>query len=382
MNRMRCLVACLAVLVAVLPAAAQSGPSELERIAAEFRSEHGVPSVVVGTLSPGGSEYVALGEAGLDTRFEIGSVTKPVVGLLLAEMAIRGEVELDDPLVDFLAPPASGNPALSQIRLYQLATHGSGLPRLPPNLFPAPLTDPYSGYDAERLEEALAALEGPLEPGTYEYSNLGAGVLGHALARHAGLPLAHLIRDRVTGPLGLRNTGYAEETGCAEDRGYAEREGVAPGSGPGIPASSEPPAVAPPHRGGEEIPAWRFTSLSGAGGLWSSARDLMELVQWQLEPPEGLLGEAIRESHRIRADGPAPARMALAWHVLEMPPVGPVYLHTGATGGSRSFVAFAPDAGVGVVILLNSDVPLERVDGLAASVIQLVAVTARTGNSP
>lgn len=118
---------------------------------------------------------------------------------------------------------------------------------------------------------------------------------------------------------------------------------MAPERLPGIPASAESPAVAPPHRGGEEIPAWRFAALSGAGGLWSSARDLMQLVQWQLEPPEGLLGEAIRESQRIRANGPAPVRMALGWHVVEMRPVGPVYLHTGATGGSRSFVSFAPE---------------------------------------
>ncbi len=65
--------------------------------------------------------------------FEIGSITKVFTSLLLAIAAERGELDVDDPLVEHLprgtrVPMRDGRP----IRLVDLATHRSGLPRLPP----------------------------------------------------------------------------------------------------------------------------------------------------------------------------------------------------------------------------------------------------------
>ena len=70
-----------------------------------------------------------------DTIFEIGSVTKVFTGLLLADMVERRELTLDDAINKFLpqgvhAPSRSEKP----ITLVDLATHTSGLPRMPDNM--------------------------------------------------------------------------------------------------------------------------------------------------------------------------------------------------------------------------------------------------------
>src|SRR5690606_36907847 len=68
------------------------------------------------------------------TVYELGSITKVFTGILLADMALRGEVSLVEPaqhlLPGRLRMPPSGRP----ITLLDLATHMSGLPRLPPNM--------------------------------------------------------------------------------------------------------------------------------------------------------------------------------------------------------------------------------------------------------
>src|SRR3712207_4916848 len=62
-----------------------------------------------------------------DGVYEIGSVTKVYTGVLLADMAVRGEVALDDPYAGRLRPAWRQRPPT----LEELATHRSGLPNVP-----------------------------------------------------------------------------------------------------------------------------------------------------------------------------------------------------------------------------------------------------------
>ena len=72
-----------------------------------------------------------------DTLYEIGSITKVFTSLLLADMAQRGEVKLDDPIAKYV-PTTAKIPQREgrQITLVDLATHTSGLPRMPANFRP------------------------------------------------------------------------------------------------------------------------------------------------------------------------------------------------------------------------------------------------------
>jgi len=116
-----------------------------------------------------------------DTEFEIGSVTKTFTALLLADAVVGGRVRLDDPVTRYVDAPGLARDGKA-VTLGQLATHSSGLPRLPRNLAPANPADPYADYDAAKLMAFLAGDVLQRTPGSaYEYSNLGAGLLGYAL---------------------------------------------------------------------------------------------------------------------------------------------------------------------------------------------------------
>jgi D-alanyl-D-alanine-carboxypeptidase/D-alanyl-D-alanine-endopeptidase len=172
--------------------------------------------VVVGLLESTGRRLVSHGELERgdprpltgDTIFEIGSVTKVFTALLLMDMVERGEVALSDPVAMYLpagitVPQRNGR----QITLRDLATHRSGLPRLPSNFLPTDSSNPYADYGVEQLYAFLSCYELPRDiDSQVEYSNLGFGLLGHALERRAGLDYESLVRARILDPLGMSSS--------------------------------------------------------------------------------------------------------------------------------------------------------------------------------
>ena len=132
-----------------------------------------------------------------DTIFEIGSVTKAFTALVLADAVGRMRVELDDPVSRWLGegravPTFDGR----EITLAQLASHTSGLPRMPANFAPADPDNPFADYGEDALYEFLASYELPRAPGQrYEYSNLATGLLGHALARREQTSFEQLVTE-------------------------------------------------------------------------------------------------------------------------------------------------------------------------------------------
>ena len=143
-----------------------------------------------------------------DTVFEIGSATKVFTALLLVDMVRRGEVSLDDPVQKFLPDdvkvPKKGE---QPITLDHLASHRSGLPRMPDNFTPKDPANPYADYSVKQMYEFLSRCQPAREAGeAFEYSNLGAGLLGHALARRAGKTYEALVVERICKPLGMSDT--------------------------------------------------------------------------------------------------------------------------------------------------------------------------------
>ena len=271
--------------------------------------------------------------------FEIGSITKSFTALLLAIAAERGELGLDDPVVERL-PRGTRVPMLHgrSITLAHLATHTSGLPRLPPRFLFHALRhreDPYAGLSTGDVLDALGRTRPRAPAGErFGYSNYGAGVLGIALAHAAGTDYETLVRDRITAPLGLSDTVI---TLSDEQRGRL--------------------AAGTKWRGG---PAglWTIPGLTGAGALRSTAADLLTYARAQMgtlpDVPE-VLAAAIRSTHveRARAGRFTPGmRVALGWFLLG---IGrrklQVVMHDGGTGGYRSMVGWVPDGGRGVVTL-------------------------------
>ena len=198
-----------------LTAQGRQSDSALKAIFERWHAEHRIAGIAVGRMDAGGTSMVAAGvmRAGGATRvvdstvFEIGSITKAFTGTLLADMVLRHEVALDDPVAKYLPgwtiPMFDGR----AITLVDLATHSSGLPRDPTNLNAVNPADPLAGYDEALMMAFLKAHVLRRPPGTlYEYSNLGMSLLGIALAKRAGTSYDALVRTRILDPLKMYDT--------------------------------------------------------------------------------------------------------------------------------------------------------------------------------
>ena len=171
--------------------------------------------IAVGILDPDGHTRVfAYGTSGtsrpLDANsvFEIGSITKTFTATTLADMAAKGEVMLDDPVAKYL-PSGSKVPSRNgrEITLVDLATQSSGLPRMPTNFHPKDPTNPYADYTEQQAIDFVSSYQLTRDVGAeYEYSNLGMGLLGIALARREGVSYEDLVRKHVLDPFGMTDT--------------------------------------------------------------------------------------------------------------------------------------------------------------------------------
>jgi CubicO group peptidase (beta-lactamase class C family) len=293
--------------------------------------------MVVGVVEPGGTRVVARGPAGPaefdgDTVFEIGSITKVFTALLLADMALKGEVALDDPAAKYL-PEGAALPSRNgkQITLRHLSLQTSGLPRLPDNMPHADPQDPYADYTEQHLLAFLASHELRRDPGAeYEYSNFGVGLLGYLLARAAGTDYETLVRERILVPLEMRDTAITLSPG--------QRQRFAP-------AFDMYMRPAKP---------WAIQALAGAGGLRSTAEDMLRFAAAALDP-ESPIGPAMELTLSDRRGEEGKQQTALGWIILPAP-AGEVLAHGGGTGGFRSYVALQRATGRAVVALTNSAV--------------------------
>jgi CubicO group peptidase (beta-lactamase class C family) len=297
--------------------------------------------IVVGVIGPDGRKTFAAGSMGMndprpvdgDTLFEAGSITKVFTSLLLAEMVERGEVALDDRVARYL-PAAVKVPERNEIpiTLRDLSMHRSSLPRMPSNFNPKNPANPYVDYPVQRLYEFLSGHELRRDIGAeYEYSNLGAGLLGHALARHAGLSYEGLLQQRVFGPLGMASTGIGL-TPALKARSAGAHTSVF--------------LLAP-------TPLWEFTdAFAGAGSLRSTVNDLLTFLEANLGYTKTPLSAAMTRMLAVRRSGRDKSDIGLAWNVEHRDGTEIVW-HGGATYGSRAFMGFDPKARVGVVVLSN-----------------------------
>lgn len=282
------------------------------------------------------------------TLFQIGSVTKTFTATLFADMVLSGAVHADGAITDDL-PAGVAVPRFGQMPLTfaSLAEQNSGLPRLPSNLSPANVDDPYADYTPELLAQFLSHYTLPRAPGArFEYSNVGVGLLGDVLARRAGLPFATLLEQRVLQPLAMSDTSFALSP--------RQRLRLAPGFS----------------QTGRSQPPWTFGELEAAGGLYSDLHDMIGFLQANLAAPKGPLGPAMALAQAPKAVGPqAGVRVGYVWlvNVAE----GNTFMN-GQVGGYHAFMGFNRERGTGVVMLAN--VADANVDALALHVLYPSAI--------
>lgn len=291
-----------------------------------------------------------------DTVYEIGSISKVFTGILLADAVTQGHVQLDQPASDLL-PEGVKMPRRGKrpITLQDLATHVSGLPRLPDPFKPADWTNPYADFSDENLHEFLNRHQLTRPPGKKsEYSNLGMGLLGHLLSLQNKSSYEQLMIDRLVKPLQMANTTITF-------------------------TKQQQSRLAPPHDGeGNPTTNWDIPTLAGAGGIRSTVNDMLLLAKANLNPPKNELGKALELAWKVHqkplAKGNSP--MGLAWHVAHD---GHTRWHNGQTGGYHSMLLVNRKQNTAVILLTNTGTG--KVDRLAQDILRMLAgekVTPRT----
>lgn len=260
-------------------------------------------------------------------RLEIGSITKTFIGLLLADAVLRGDCKLDEPAeaqLGFALRDSAGAP----LRLIDLATHRSGLPRLAPNMAPADPANPYADYGDEALLAALRAFQpSRRRDERFEYSNFGFGLLGWLLAQRAQQDLMPLLQARILQPLGL-------DAPLPDAQGHNAQ--------------------------GQPVPAWTFSKASaGAGALRLSAAQLARYAAAALRQDTHALADAyalaLKPHSRL---GPQPGvQTGLGWILAERDGER-IATHDGGTFGFSSSLWLNLSQRRGGLALANAFVPV------------------------
>lgn len=325
----------------------------MDQKATELVSSGRCVGIAVGIIDGDKSWVVGYGRKSLkedmppdaDTIYEIGSVTKTFTAACLAKLCAAGKVKLDDPLALYLpksvrVPEYKGR----KITLLDLATHTSGLPSVPSDFLRIAEKSPYNPYTCYPDAKVFAFLKKcklTRQPGkSYEYSNMGMGLLGYALSRKTGQPYEQMVRSLIWEPLGMRDTAIVLSPdqkkrfvpGYVVEQGKNKRWKAEP-----LPSSG-----------------WTFGAcFTGAGSIRSTVNDLLRYVRANIEAKDS---DPLAVTHTPRHDaddGPKIGlKTGLGWLILDLDHQSFVW-HNGQTGGYTSLVAFCRTKKTGVVVLTN-----------------------------
>jgi serine-type D-Ala-D-Ala carboxypeptidase/endopeptidase len=311
-----------------------------------------VPALMIGAVRNGESAVAGFGRAraGSDqapdgkTLLRIGSITKPFTGAVLASLVAEGKLKLTDPLQHALGwgttiPTRGGK----QVRLIDLVTHTSGLPREIERR-PGPDDDPFQTVTKDAFINNLQSGQLLFAPGTGAlYSNFAFDLLAQALANVAGTAYDELLRQRVLKPAGLASTVFAP--------GKEQHDRLMQGHNfDGTPLADVP-----------TVPM-----IMGSGGLYSSADDILRWISWHLDRSATADAEMRVLDHAayVYRDGLDPVfgvdesgrmdALGLGWIIMMPRENRPLILQkAGGLQGVFSYMAYAPTRGVGAFVAIS-----------------------------
>ena len=267
-----------------------------------------------------------------DSIFNLGSVGKLFATTLLAQAVKQGQLSLDDSVAKYVTELQQGGD-IRRVTLGELASHTSGLPRVPQQ-YEHWHRGKYTWSDFVRFLNSWKA--GPNhEPGQqYLYSNAAIVLLRVALERRFNTRFATLMHERITGPLRMSSTALPlprDLLGCAV-QGYG--------------ANGRP--IGPPGQESGNF-AW-----PGAGQIYSSARDMATFLAANMGE---LSGHGPMENAMTLAQEPvftvnAHLKLGLAWQNVTGGNLR-ILDKNGGLNNTSTYIGFAAQQKIGIVILVN-----------------------------
>ena len=284
----------------------------------------GYHDVAVAEVDLDAARPVRLAGIGADdtTPMEVGSMTKAMTGLVIADAVRRGEIGMDVPVATYL-PQLKGSPA-GTVTMHELVTHTSGYAEfgaatLRRAAWKAPLGQNFFTSDsAEMTEETRAqTLSGR---GEYAYSTLGSAIAGQAVAAAAHMSYPDLMRTRLFEPLGMSRTAIE-----------VDRELVAGGQS----------------RTGLPVQPWVMDAYAPGAAAVSTTGDLAKLATALLDgTAPGMVAleptTATDQSNR---------RIGDFWWISTWDTGQTITSHAGQTGGYASYLGLDRPRGKAVIVL-------------------------------
>ncbi|MCL5247759.1 beta-lactamase family protein [Cellulophaga sp. 20_2_10] len=255
--------------------------------------------------------------------FEIGSISKVFTSTLLANFVIDGKVKLNDNINDYLKVSIKNS---TEISFIDLANHTSGLPRLPSNL---DLTNvdsenPYKEYKEKELEDYVTNQLELSNKGKYQYSNLGAGLLGYTLRKIENDTYESLLQNKIFSKYDMQNSTTNITTIKGNLVKGLNNEGI-------------------------EVPNWDLAVLAGAGAIFSTVEDLSQFAISQFDYSNKELELTKEKTFELNEN----MDIGLGWHILKNKSDNFWYWHNGGTGGYSSSMAIDVKTNNGIIILSN-----------------------------
>jgi CubicO group peptidase (beta-lactamase class C family) len=305
--------------------------------------------IVVGIVTTNGTQVSGFGNISSsnntkvdgDIVFDIASIAKTFVTIILADMVKQGLVSLDDPIEKYLPTDNVTVPSYTghKITLEDLATHTSGLPDFPVGWIRN------NSYTTQQVYDFLSNATLSNEPGTKaNYSDIGMGLLGHILSLRAGVSFDQLVKDRILDVLAMDSTGMRmNATGISVPEDIKSR-------------------FAKGHIAGKEVNLEFIPeTIQSAGAMYSTTNDLLKYLSANMGLIETKINDAMHETHQIRHSFGQSSNykslkdyIGLGWTVTT--DFGKeVISHTGSIDGYTSIIGFNPSMQIGLVILCGCD---------------------------
>jgi CubicO group peptidase (beta-lactamase class C family) len=287
------------------------------------------------------------------TVFQIQSVTKTVVATALMQRVERGDINLDAPVNEYLAPLRVENQWESEtpVTLRGLLTHSAGLPV-------STVGGPGSPDHPVSLEEYIQALaKAERLPGDrVVYANIGFTIGGWLLGKLAGKRYDEALRECVLEPLSMRSTALPDRLGNGTSKAVGYFLSVVDGA----------------HHQGDD--RWPTDPADPAGGLCSTVEDLARYLIAHIERDERLLRrETFEAMHALQFEvGSSGDGMALGFRVSSRD--GRILISHGGDGfGFSDFIGAFPEERAGVALLINLGRAHEARTMIAAAALRSLA---------
>ncbi|WP_436858880.1 D-alanyl-D-alanine-carboxypeptidase/endopeptidase AmpH [Citrobacter tructae] len=293
----------------------------------------------------------------LDSVIRIASITKLMTSEMLVKMLDQGKVQLNDPLSKY-APPGARVPTYqgTPIRLVNLATHTSALPREQPG--GAAKRPVFVWPTREQRWNYLSTATLKTAPGTQAaYSNLAFDLLADALANASGKPYTQLFEENITRPLGMKDTTFTPSPDQCKRLMVAEK-GASPCN--------------------------NTLAAVGSGGVYSTPGDMMRWMQQylssdfyqrsnQADRMQTLIYQRTQLSRVTGMDVPGKAdALGLGWVYMAPKNGRPgIIQKTGGGGGFITYMAMIPQKNVGAFIVVTRS-PQTRFTNMSNGINDLV----------